>query len=146
MTTAIDERRLKRAMTQPIILLSIHENEFIVKGAANKTYKLKGDVQDEKSFTCTCGDFKFRHQICKHILFITKKPGVFNKFNSKSNSNDVKVDDNDDCGICLESLSSDPEFHVCQNCQQPVHMRCFLCWAQAAINNTITCIYCRASL
>jgi hypothetical protein len=67
----MDTTRLNRALSQSMYLLSITKKDiqdysFSVEGSTSSVYK----VDLNENLRCTCIDFKKRHKICKHILFI----------------------------------------------------------------------------
>lgn len=179
----IDVSRLQRALKQSMYLLEYNcdsnENyKFIVEGSTinNYTVQIKFDKEvsngnnlfeeqylHEKCLSCTCPDYKTRHQICKHIMFILFRVLQFDVNNEikitefkeryikniveKKNTLNDNANDNDKfeielCVICYEDITNRKYKSGCKQCSGVYHTKCLSVWRRR--NNSCPC--CRISL
>jgi hypothetical protein len=65
------ERKKQRALSQPIAILSRDREGlsemFEMSGSGGSRYT----VEIDQVLSCTCPDFKFRKQSCKHIIYVS---------------------------------------------------------------------------
>ena len=92
--------RIKRALSQRMYLLSINQQNidnwsFNIEGSTGSNYSVNFT---EKHVKCACIDFKKRHKICKHIIFIVarvlKDSNLVSLLNEDPNINIFKLSEN----------------------------------------------------
>ena len=67
---AIDARRVDRALTEHIYLISnANPDEYIVMGSAGYPYEVHVDTTKQLAM-CTCPDCEHNGAVCKHILYV----------------------------------------------------------------------------
>lgn len=164
-TTTI--QRISRALHDRLLCLNEPSlNTYTIKNETGGTIYTVSKIHSK--WSCSCSDFKFRHLLCKHIIFVvirilrTKTNDLSKLFNVSSDeliqltqhrSKRVLVPQrplDESCPICFEDMNSNSEGDGDSNliyckggCGKSVHTTCFEQWREFKSNKP-QCVWCRA--
>jgi hypothetical protein len=144
--------RLSRALREPLILIgsyrSTRGHRFLVGGSSQTIYDV--DISLEH-FKCSCSDYRFRRENCKHIMYVLFKilhmPAESSidrgaiveadalalrliKWDAHPQANPLEPD-TAECPICFDEIGTDVAVR-CTQCQCRLHDDCLQMWKQAS--------------
>lgn len=153
-----EAERRQRAAEQRILLLTTVEDpdhpstrKFHILGSTGTRYWVTGCAELDE-WKCTCRDFTFRHQKCKHIFFVEDRVLRSNLPPLSGSSKEAKpppreVDTQQECPICFEVLIEEGvSLDHCPHCRNSFHLPCLTRWLRSKTNNSHSCPLCRKIL
>jgi hypothetical protein len=156
----MEDIRKYKGLHEKIMLLKVNRTEDIITfdifSQTNKVYNITFS-KNPFTINCSCMDFVYRKNVCKHIFWLgCKKIGnvepssltyhIIDNF-SKSYSGNNNLDNsrkNDTCGICLDNIVYNSEHTLCcSTCKYSIHL---ICWnSYVKVSRNTNCIMCRSN-
>jgi hypothetical protein len=131
--------------------------EYIVVGTRGIDYRVEINEANWMASRCTCPDFSYRHQLCKHIFYILQRVKrmtqeqlmalqvgpIAERTPSKTEEGKDYVDQ--DCAICYDAFQKQEKVKLCEECNKPFHTTCLKIWQANCRKKKIdfTCPLCR---